>query len=73
MRRVRLLELADVPAACDLAASAGWNQTLDDWERMIKLEPSGCFGIEEEARSRDHDAAHLWHGFGVGWDGADSP
>jgi GNAT superfamily N-acetyltransferase len=50
MRRVRLLELADVPAACDLAASAGWNQTPDDWERMIKLEPSGCFGIEEEGR-----------------------
>src|SRR6476661_1577992 len=50
MRRIRLLTTADVPAALELSAAAGWNQTPADWERMIALEPSGCFGIQEDGR-----------------------
>ena len=47
---MRLLTLADVPAACGLSAAAGWNQTPADWERMITLEPLGCFGIDADDR-----------------------
>jgi GNAT superfamily N-acetyltransferase len=50
MRRIRLLTTADVPAALELSAAAGWNQTPADWERMIGLEPSGCFGVQEDGR-----------------------
>jgi GNAT superfamily N-acetyltransferase len=47
---VRLLALPDIPGACELSASAGWNQTPADWERMIALEPLGCFCIENDGR-----------------------
>lgn len=29
-----------------LKDAAGWNQTADDWRRLIELAPAGCFGIE---------------------------
>src|SRR5690606_28412024 len=47
---MRLLTLADVPSACELSAAAGWNQMPVDWERIISLEPLGCFCIEEDER-----------------------
>jgi GNAT superfamily N-acetyltransferase len=47
---VRLLSAADIPSLCELSAAAGWNQMPADWERMITLEPLGCFGIEEDSR-----------------------
>src|SRR5687767_9910723 len=47
---MRLLTSADVPQALELSAAAGWNQTPADWERMIELEPRGCFGIEADNR-----------------------
>jgi GNAT superfamily N-acetyltransferase len=50
MRLIRLLTPADVPAACELSAAAGWNQTPADWERMITLEPLGCFCIQEDRK-----------------------
>jgi GNAT superfamily N-acetyltransferase len=46
----RLLTAADVPAALELSTAAGWNQTAADWERMITLEPEGCFGIDDDGR-----------------------
>jgi GNAT superfamily N-acetyltransferase len=45
---VRLLNAGDVPAALELSAAAGWNQTAGDWARIIALEPRGCFGIDAE-------------------------
>lgn len=33
-----------------LSTEAGWNQTLEDWERLLKLVPEGCFGITDEDR-----------------------
>jgi hypothetical protein len=39
-----------VPSLCELSSSAGWNQTPADWQRMIGLEPLGCFGIEQDNR-----------------------
>ena len=33
----------DLPAADELRRLAGWNQTLEDWRRLLWLEPRGCF------------------------------
>jgi len=40
---VRRLTLADIPAADALRHASGWNQTPADWERLLTLEPEGCF------------------------------
>jgi len=42
----RLLTLADIPAAMVLKDSASWNQTVEDWENVIRLAPRGCFAIQ---------------------------
>ena len=46
MAAIRLLTPADLPALLHLSRSASWNQTAEDWARLIALQPSGCFGIE---------------------------
>ena len=46
MNEVRLLSAADIPAGMRLKEAAGWNQTAADWERVLALEPDGCFSIE---------------------------
>ena len=33
----------DLPFADSLRALVGWNQTIDDWRRLLDLEPHGCF------------------------------
>jgi len=43
---IRLLSLSDIPAAMRLKEAANWNQTEQDWERVLALEPEGCFGLE---------------------------
>lgn len=40
---IRLLSESDLAAAMRLKELAGWNQTADDWWRLLKLEPNGCF------------------------------
>jgi GNAT superfamily N-acetyltransferase len=40
---VRLLGEADIGAAVRLKELAHWNQTEDDWRRLLLLEPNGCF------------------------------
>ncbi|HVO96813.1 MAG TPA: GNAT family N-acetyltransferase [Bryobacteraceae bacterium] len=47
--RARMLTLADVPDACALSQSAGWNQTADDWRLAIEMNPDGCFAIEADS------------------------
>jgi GNAT superfamily N-acetyltransferase len=44
---IRLLSPADVPALIHLSLSASWNQTAGDWARLLALEPSGCFAIDQ--------------------------
>ncbi|MDQ3257836.1 MAG: GNAT family N-acetyltransferase [Acidobacteriota bacterium] len=39
---IRLLSDEDVPAAMRLKNLARWNQTEDDWRRLLTLEPLGC-------------------------------
>ena len=47
---VRLLNESDIPAVMELKEFAGWNQTERDWQRLLKLEPHGCFAacIDEQ-------------------------
>jgi GNAT superfamily N-acetyltransferase len=33
-----------------LKAAAQWNQTEDDWLRMMRIEPRGCFGLSSEGQ-----------------------
>jgi ribosomal protein S18 acetylase RimI-like enzyme len=40
---IRLLGESDLPAALRLKELAHWNQTENDWRRLIQLEPNGCF------------------------------
>jgi len=42
---IRRLTLADVPRAFELSAEAGWNQTREDWSRLLRLAPETCLGI----------------------------
>lgn len=46
----RLLFESDIPAAMQLKEAAGWNQTEDDWRRLLMLEPNGCFGAIKDGR-----------------------
>ena len=40
---IRLLRESDLPAALRLKELAQWNQTEDDWLRLLRLELNGCF------------------------------
>jgi GNAT superfamily N-acetyltransferase len=41
---IRLLRQCDLGGAVDLAREELWNQTEDDWRRLLSLSPMGCFG-----------------------------
>ncbi len=47
---IRLLFESDIPAAMRLKEAAGWNQTENDWLRLLRLEPKGCFGAVKDGR-----------------------
>ena len=47
---MRLLTASDIPQVMRLSQAAGWNQTADDWRRLLELEPEGCFGIERDGK-----------------------
>jgi GNAT superfamily N-acetyltransferase len=40
---IRPLRVSDIAAAMRLKELARWNQTEQDWERLLRLEPVGCF------------------------------
>lgn len=40
---IQLLTERDLPAVMRLKETAGWNQTVSDWQRLLRLEPRGCF------------------------------
>lgn len=48
MNEIRNLRWEDIPAAMRLCQAASWNQIPQDWERLLELEPEGCFAIEDE-------------------------
>lgn len=39
---IRLLSTSDLTAAMGLKELAGWNQTEDDWRRLLHFGPQGC-------------------------------
>jgi GNAT superfamily N-acetyltransferase len=41
----------DVPSVMELSAAANWNQTPDDWLRLLQLSPQGCRLIEDAGRT----------------------
>ena len=43
---LRRLRASDIPAALQLSAEAGWNQTAEDWRMLIDLAPEGCLAIQ---------------------------
>jgi GNAT superfamily N-acetyltransferase len=46
----RLLRESDLPAASRLKSLAQWNQSDNDWRRLLELEPDGCFCATSEDR-----------------------
>jgi ribosomal protein S18 acetylase RimI-like enzyme len=44
--KLRRLRAEDIPAAAQLSAQAGWNQTEEDWRTLLELSPQGCLAIE---------------------------
>jgi GNAT superfamily N-acetyltransferase len=47
---IRLLRPSDVGGAIRLTRAAGWNQIPRDWERLLMLEPDGCFTLEADGQ-----------------------
>lgn len=47
---IRLLFESDITAAMQLKEAAGWNQTEEDWLRVLLLEPEGCFAAVKDER-----------------------
>ena len=45
---IRTMTSKDLPAALCLSTSVGWNQIAADWQRMLLLEPGGCFVAERD-------------------------
>lgn len=41
MIQIRMMQRDDLEAGMRLKEQAGWNQTVDDWRRMLDLEPGG--------------------------------
>lgn len=48
--QLRILRADDLESAMKLSRLAGWNQTIDDWQMLLRLEPQGCFAIELDHR-----------------------
>src|SRR5215216_2256343 len=48
--QIRLLFESDIPAAMQLKQAAGWNQTEEDWRRLLALQPNGCFAAMKDGR-----------------------
>ncbi len=51
MISIRTMHAADIDLGLHLKDQAGWNQTAADWQRFLRLEPSGCFVAEWEGRA----------------------
>ena len=41
---IRLLAESDISEAMKIKELVGWNQTEEDWRRLLEVEPQGCFG-----------------------------
>jgi predicted N-acetyltransferase YhbS len=62
MVRIRALTTADIPAGQRLREQAGWNQTADDWQRLLHWDASGCWVAEPNGPDRPcvSDGSGTW-------------
>jgi GNAT superfamily N-acetyltransferase len=65
---VHTMTPGDIPSAMELSAIANWNQTTDDWRRVMQLNPEGCRCIED-AGSIVATASLLPYGKRLAWIG----
>jgi GNAT superfamily N-acetyltransferase len=65
---IRTLLLSDVPSAMELSTGAGWNQTAEDWHRVIQLSTNGCRCIEDAGKIVATTTL-LHHGTALAWIG----
>jgi ribosomal protein S18 acetylase RimI-like enzyme len=68
MLRVRAMRRSDLPFADSLRALAGWNQTLADWRRFLRMQPEGCFLAEWDG-ARAGTATTVVYGSDLAWIG----
>ena len=62
------MKAGDVDAAMQLKKTANWNQTAADWERILGLEPEGCF-VDERAGTVTGTTTALRYGTDLAWIG----
>jgi GNAT superfamily N-acetyltransferase len=65
---IRLLHAGDIPAAMELSATAGWNQTAEDWRALLSLNPESCFATEIGGTLAATTTLHCY-GRRLGWIG----
>ena len=65
---IRTMQASDIASAMRLKEAAGWNQTSMDWERLLRLEPDGCF-VDEREGVIAGSATALRHGSDLAWIG----
>src|SRR5215213_11315770 len=65
---IRLLFETDIPAAMQLKETAGWNQTKEDWHRLLELDPNGCFAAVKDGRLVGTTTTTMY-GKDLGWIG----
>ena len=68
MRIIRQMRIDDIPLGLELCRLADWNQVEADWARLIALEPSGVFAVEEDGRVCG-TASAICHGRDIAWIG----
>jgi GNAT superfamily N-acetyltransferase len=65
---VRTLTPDDVPSAMELSIAANWNQTAEDWYRLIRLSSGGCRCIDSDGKIAA-TATRLNYGKQLAWIG----
>ncbi len=50
LSKIRTMKPGDVSSAMELVDAASWNQTPDDWLRILQLAPQGCRLIEDDGK-----------------------
>ena len=67
--KIRVLSEDDLDFADRVRAQAGWNQTRNDWRRLIELEPEGCFLAELDGQPVGTATTTVYGGDDLAWIG----
>ena len=65
---IRRMNARDIPAAMCLKEAAGWNQTTNDWERVLRLDREACF-VDERGGHVIGTTSAVRLGADLGWVG----